>query len=450
MNWSAFIIFCLFTVPTGILHAQTYTSKDNYTGLWDSPSTWDNEWPSPVYTIDGLTINIYGKITARDSITFKGSDNSLVVNDTLIINGSLSLSNNSSLIINDGGILLVMGNITLDNQSNITANGYVVVLGSVVKKSSPNQGFFESNDNPVNVFICGNVIPSSISVDVNNYEVLNCTSPVNIVYPNSNCTYGNRADLLASSISGLLQLSLAELNTSYTMLVCIGDAFYLVSTTGKEYLWSGPDTTSTEQIFVFTDAETGMAGDYIIDITAYGNFTDKDTINVEVLEYPIADSGSDQYLEFTFETSMAAKLSETESGFWTLQSGSAVIADTSSPTSLITGLFEGENIFLWTVSNGACEASSEVSIIVNSLFVPSVITPDGDGLNDLFIIGDVEGRVELIIFNRWGNIEYTNKDYSNTWDGKNKKGNELPADTYFYILSFENNIIYKGSILIQR
>jgi len=58
--------------------------------------------------------------------------------------------------------------------------------------------------------------------------------------------------------------------------------------------------------------------------------------------------------------------------------------------------------------------------------------------------------MELIIFNRWGNEEYTNANYLNDWNGRNNKGLELPEDTYFYILKFENGIIKKGSVLIKR
>jgi gliding motility-associated-like protein len=84
------------------------------------------------------------------------------------------------------------------------------------------------------------------------------------------------------------------------------------------------------------------------------------------------------------------------------------------------------------------------------VFVPSVITPNGDGKNDNFKISEFSGKIELIIFNRWGNEEYTNANYLNDWDGRNNKGAALPGDTYFYILKFENGKIKKGSVLIKR
>jgi gliding motility-associated-like protein len=79
-----------------------------------------------------------------------------------------------------------------------------------------------------------------------------------------------------------------------------------------------------------------------------------------------------------------------------------------------------------------------------------VITPDGDGKNDYFKVSEYDGKVGLIIINQWGIEEYTNENYSNDWDGRNNKGRELPADTYFYILKFENSTVRKGSVLIKR
>ncbi len=215
------MLVCILTFICLVGHSQTYSSKDNYTGVWDSQTTWNPEWPDPVYNISGLNINIYGKITSRDSISFTGNANILTIYDTLIVNGSLDLSNNCSIIVNDGAILLVIGNLRLDNQSNITANGLIVVTGNIIKKSSLVRIFQVTTIRLEYLF--GMVYPIEVSDNLSNYEVLNCTSPVNIVYPNSNCTYGDYMDFLNSQYNNLFQQSLAELNTSYILPVCVGD-----------------------------------------------------------------------------------------------------------------------------------------------------------------------------------------------------------------------------------
>jgi gliding motility-associated-like protein len=171
---------------------------------------------------------------------------------------------------------------------------------------------------------------------------------------------------------------------------------------------------------------------------------------VIVHKTPVADTGPDQILNFVFNTQMEASLSDLETGEWSLISGSGKIVDLHSPTSSITGLKTGDNIFLWKVKNDFCETSKQIKITVKDQFVPSVITPNGDGKNDFFRIGEYSGKVELMIINQWGSLEYSNNNYLNNWDGRNNKGSDLPAGTYFYILKFDNGKVLRGSVLIKK
>ena len=184
------------------------------------------------------------------------------------------------------------------------------------------------------------------------------------------------------------------------------------------------------------------------------NYTDmcdnKTQQSIIINEKPIAVAGKDQELKFIFETQMQAELSSSETGEWSLISGLAHISNIQSPTTMITELSNGENIFLWTVRNGNCEATSEVKITVYDIFVPSVITPNDDNKNDYFKITENIGQIELIIFNKWGNEEYKNGNYLNDWEGRNNRGVKLPNDTYFYVLKFDKGKIKKGSVLIKR
>jgi gliding motility-associated-like protein len=147
---------------------------------------------------------------------------------------------------------------------------------------------------------------------------------------------------------------------------------------------------------------------------------------------------------------MNAVLAGSESGEWSVISGLGHINDIHSPTAMVTELSVGENVLLWKVKIGNCGDSAKVKITVNELFVPTVITPDGDGKNDYFKIGEFSGKVELIIFNRWGVEEFSDSEYLNDWNGNSNKGIKLPDDTYFYMLKFENGWIKKGSVLIKR
>jgi gliding motility-associated-like protein len=65
-------------------------------------------------------------------------------------------------------------------------------------------------------------------------------------------------------------------------------------------------------------------------------------------------------------------------------------------------------------------------------FVPNVITPNGDGKNEVFVIDNLEHSPpwQLRVFNRWGVPVYTANPYRNTWTGEH-----LPAGTYYYELT---------------
>lgn len=84
------------------------------------------------------------------------------------------------------------------------------------------------------------------------------------------------------------------------------------------------------------------------------------------------------------------------------------------------------------------------------IFIPNVITPNNDGRNDFFIVRNAENEGRLLILNKWGGVEYSKDQYEGDWDGRNSKGQELPADTYFYILDFGNGLVRRGSVLIIR
>ena len=87
---------------------------------------------------------------------------------------------------------------------------------------------------------------------------------------------------------------------------------------------------------------------------------------------------------------------------------------------------------------------------VNESVIPNVITPNGDGHNDVFIIENLIRDCDLAIFDRWGNLVYHSSNYDNSWDGKKADGTQLESGTYWYVLKFPDNLgTRKGSIYIK-
>ncbi len=81
-----------------------------------------------------------------------------------------------------------------------------------------------------------------------------------------------------------------------------------------------------------------------------------------------------------------------------------------------------------------------------------ILTPNGDGINDLFKIIDLDKyafEVEISIYNLWGDIIYHSTDYQNDWDGT-YNSNLLDAGTYYYIIRSKNRKGNMGYIDILK
>jgi len=92
------------------------------------------------------------------------------------------------------------------------------------------------------------------------------------------------------------------------------------------------------------------------------------------------------------------------------------------------------------------EDSAETSVD-NCLNIPKGISPNNDGLNDVFVIPCLELYPEnsIKIFNRYGTLIFQTKTYKNDWNGRANKGfpenpGLLPVGTYFYILEISETI----------
>ena len=113
----------------------------------------------------------------------------------------------------------------------------------------------------------------------------------------------------------------------------------------------------------------------------------------------------------------------------------------------------GEYFVVVTDASG-CTAYESITLTEpHMLEMPTGISPNKDGYNDLFIVRGLEiyPRNMLTIYNRWGNIVYEYQNYANMWDGVNNKGEPLPNGTYFVILEIaEENITLTNYLDIRK
>jgi len=87
------------------------------------------------------------------------------------------------------------------------------------------------------------------------------------------------------------------------------------------------------------------------------------------------------------------------------------------------------------------------------LYAPNQFSPNGDGIDDFWIVPDIErvANNELSIFNRSGQLVYKITDYQNTWDGMNLNGSPLITGPYFYIVKdASGKAVASGTVNLLR
>ncbi len=122
--------------------------------------------------------------------------------------------------------------------------------------------------------------------------------------------------------------------------------------------------------------------------------------------------------------------------------GQVQLVGNGSVVYLPNEFFCGHDYFTYQICNpnGNCsEATVEVYIECPALEIFNGVSPNGDGLNDYFVIDGIEKypASHLYIYNRWGHLVYESVGYDNDWDGT-WEGKKLPSNTYMYVIELND------------
>jgi gliding motility-associated-like protein len=82
------------------------------------------------------------------------------------------------------------------------------------------------------------------------------------------------------------------------------------------------------------------------------------------------------------------------------------------------------------------------------LLIPNIFTPNADGLNDVWQMGNLDkvGDCMVYVYNRWGELVFFTSKYQQDWNGT-KDGRALPYGDYAYRI-ITDNFVYQGSVLV--
>jgi gliding motility-associated-like protein len=110
------------------------------------------------------------------------------------------------------------------------------------------------------------------------------------------------------------------------------------------------------------------------------------------------------------------------------------------------------------IINGCAGTARSYIVTVKPLnkdvFVPNVFSPNGDGKNDiLFVYGNYIDKLDMRIFNQWGEQIISINSRTTGWDGTHR-GKAQPVGVYVYtlqaVLSDGRTVKMKGSITLLR
>ena len=205
-------------------------------------------------------------------------------------------------------------------------------------------------------------------------------------------------------------------------LICAGTSIELTATTiNAAWLqWSNGGTTATITVV--------DGGTYSIEV---GNACGSDSDSIMVSFAPRSDPLPDAVI-------CGSALASIGPG----ASIDGVLWNTGETTNTIQ-VPEGTYWFSGTDGFG-CEVMDTLEVVfvpgtVSAAWVPNVISPNGDGLNDLFtVVGGAVTDVSITIFDRWGMKMYAAKNGAG-WNGKvDNTGADVPDGTYYYLVEHRN------------
>ncbi|MDD4149405.1 MAG: gliding motility-associated C-terminal domain-containing protein, partial [Bacteroidales bacterium] len=312
--------------------------------------------------------------------------------------------------------------------------------------------------------LCSGDSNGSIIITINNappeYIINWGTNSITIpgsTYTISNLTGGNYSLTVTSSnnCSATKQIVLSQPERPLSVTIasrgisCHGESDGSLSsnviggTSPYTYFWRSGQFTSTSANF-----NNLSAGEYSLLVTdangctANGTATIVEPTGIEpTIAYgnPSCIGNNDGYIELTVVGGASPYLYVWNSG--------------QPHVSYLHGLKEGTYIVTITDANQCVYELNPIvlkDIKVDCITIPSAFTPNGDNVNDTWVIGNIDmfPGANSYVFNRWGQPLYHATGLDDPWDGT-YNGKFVPSGTYLYVINlFNGTEPYTGTVSV--
>ncbi|MBL0358562.1 MAG: PKD domain-containing protein [Chitinophagaceae bacterium] len=209
--------------------------------------------------------------------------------------------------------------------------------------------------------------------------------------------------------------------------------------TVNKWLWNFDNANSSS--LQFPPSQTyNTAKLYSIELQVENTFGCRDTAtkSFTVFANPVINAGRDTVLLEGGEITLNATASGNGLQYlWTADRPGNFLNSNRVLRPVLKGITDDITYELLVVATGGCFRTDVVFIeLLKAPVVPNTFTPNGDNINDRWIIQYLESYPGAMIkvFNRDGQAVYESRGYNPIgWDGK-YKGKALPFGTYYYII----------------
>jgi gliding motility-associated-like protein len=245
--------------------------------------------------------------------------------------------------------------------------------------------------------------------------------------------------------------------------VCIGQSIQLkgIQNTGApifSWQWQMGDGQSTSgNSVVYQYKNTGV---FIPELRVTDRFGCFAIVKGTNQIYPLPNANFKYSVVGSIDQFTQVQLIPSQSGFpkYNWFSPTDLLSSEESPLVNLPKIFN-DSIHLVVQSAFGCESRKSVYLYVypplDKLFIPNAFTPDGNGQNDHFKPGNIEGATDytLTIINRWGEILFVSHNPKEGWDGK-YQGKNVQDGIYVFTVSFlySDGRLYseKGTVHLLR
>ena len=402
-----------------------------------------------------ITVNALPVVSAGNNVSFCNNTNGAQLNGSGIGTASWSPSTNLSNpnILNPLASPNSLTNYTLTvtNSNNCSATDVVQVNPAIapIVSVSPNITICSGDSTTLIASGATNYFWSpTIHTIINNNQCI-AFPTINTVYSVVGTTTNNCADTASVTVT---ILPVANLSISGDSLLCAGDTILLYANGATSYQWS-PANLIISQIASGIVTSPLVSTIYTVSAVDNNNCKSSKTVNIIVDQIPNLQLTKSNDLQCA-QTSSLLQASGALTYVWSPSAtlNSATISNpTATPTATTT--------YSVLASGMACITIDSITVkVFNSIaektFVPSVFSPNGDGLNDYFTPISKSNFVNysLKIYNRWGELVYFSNNANDCWNGQQKNG-QIEIGTYFYILNAKtecSSIDWKGDVTLIK